>query len=64
MTGLGMRHISWVQVIHDGGTVRAVAHGLRHRLPATVPITLRQAAALTGRGVPLVVRAERTGRNG
>jgi len=64
MSGLGMRHISWVQVLHGGGTVRAVAHGLRHRLPGSVPITVGQAAELGRRGVPLVVRAERTGRNG
>ena len=59
MSGLGMRHISWVHVTYDDHTVRATAHGLGHRLPATVPITLSQAAALGRNGVPLLVHEGR-----
>jgi hypothetical protein len=51
-----LRRINWVRVIIDRNGVRAEAVGIRHRLPAVVPISVAMAASLARKGVPLVVR--------
>jgi len=58
VSALGMRRVSWVQILVDEGGEysRAEAHGIGHRLPRTVPIPLSAAAALAAQGVPLLVR--------
>lgn len=60
----GLRRVSWVRVeVVAGRPVRAEAVGVAHRLPVTVPISLRRAAELAAGGVPVVRRrvdAERT----
>ncbi len=52
----GLRRVDWIRVLlsHDGP--RAEAVGVRHRQPATAPISLASAARLAAAGSPLVVR--------
>ena len=57
MTIAGLRRVSWVSVTTGGSRPVAEAHGLGHRLPAVVRISLRTATALGSAGVPLVVRS-------
>ena len=57
---LGMRRLSWVQVVVDGETSRAEVHGLGHRLPCVRQVSLITAAELAAEGLPVVVsRADR-----
>jgi hypothetical protein len=49
------RRLNWVRVIVEPDGVRAEAVGIRYRLPAVVPISLRLAAELAREGTPLVV---------
>jgi hypothetical protein len=51
-----MKRIGWVQVVHDGDDCRAEVHGLAHRLPRTLPVTMATASTLAAEGVPLLVR--------
>jgi hypothetical protein len=48
--------VAWVVVTVDGSGVHATAGGVTHRLPRTVPITMREAHRLVAEGVPVVVR--------
>ncbi|HEX9994955.1 MAG TPA: hypothetical protein VGB14_18665 [Acidimicrobiales bacterium] len=52
----GLRRVAWVVVTVDGSGVHATAGGVTHRLPRTVPITMREAHRLVAEGVPVVVR--------
>lgn len=52
---LGMRHISWIDITVDEVGVRAQAHGVGHRLPRVIPVSLAAAADLASGGTPLVV---------
>ena len=60
MTVAGLRRVSWVSVTPaapgQGAGVVAEAHGIGHRHPAVVRISLRTAQRLQEAGVPLVVR--------
>jgi hypothetical protein len=49
------RRLNWVRVIVDDDGIRAEAVGIRYRLPAVVPISLRLAAELARDGTPLTV---------
>ncbi len=53
---LGMRHISWIDITVDESGVRAHAHGVGHRLPRVIPVSLASATDLAAEGTPLVVR--------
>jgi len=53
---LGMRHISWIDIIVDDAGARAQAHGVGHRLPRVIPLSLAAAADLASEGTPLVMR--------
>jgi anthranilate phosphoribosyltransferase len=50
-----LRRIDAVHIDVQRRPARAVATGITHRLPATVPITLAAAARLSALGVPVVV---------
>ncbi|MHB1584226.1 MAG: hypothetical protein ACYCU7_01330 [Acidimicrobiales bacterium] len=53
----GLRRVSWVRIeVVAGRPVRAEAVGVAHRLPVTVPISLKRAAELAAGGVPVVRR--------
>ena len=52
---LGMRRLSWLQVVVDGETSRAEVHGLGHRLPCVREVSLTTAAELAAEGLPVVV---------
>jgi len=53
----GLRRVSWVRIeVVAGRPVRAEAVGVAHRLPVTVPISLRRASELAAGGVPVVRR--------
>ncbi|HSL59803.1 MAG TPA: hypothetical protein VK866_18285 [Acidimicrobiales bacterium] len=52
----GLRRIDWVRVDLTGDQPRADAHGVRHRLPRSVAISIEDALRLARAGVPLVVR--------
>lgn len=53
----GLRRVEWVRLeLVNGRPTRAEAVGVAHRLPVTVPISLRQAARLVAGGIPVVVR--------
>ena len=52
----GLRRISWVTVTVEDGHATAVVHGLGHRFPKTVRISLRAALELAADGTPTVVR--------
>lgn len=49
------RHISWVRFELSATGTRAEVHGVRHRLPVTVPASVDAALALAAAGVPAVV---------
>lgn len=56
-----LRRVGWVRLdLEPGRPVRAVAVGVAHRLPLTVPISLHRAAQLAADGVPVVVRRPAT----
>jgi hypothetical protein len=51
------RRISWASLeLHDDGP-RGTVHGLRHRLPVTVPVPVDVVLSLSLQGVPTVVVA-------
>jgi hypothetical protein len=49
------RHISWIRFELSASGTRAEVHGVRHRLPVTVPASLEAALALAASGIPTVV---------
>jgi hypothetical protein len=53
----GLRRTDWVRITIGDGEPSAEAVGVGHRLPASAPITIPLALALTASGVPLVVHA-------
>jgi hypothetical protein len=56
-----LRRVAWVRLdLEPGRPVRAVAVGVAHRLPVTVPISLHRAAQLSADGVPVVVHRSAT----
>jgi hypothetical protein len=56
VTVAGLRKVSWVSVTAGASRPVAEAHGIGHRHPAVVRISLRTANALQRAGVPLVLR--------
>ena len=52
----GLRRVSWVSVTVEQGHATALVHGLGHRTPRTLRISLKAASDLAAVGVPTVVR--------
>lgn len=58
----GLRTVSWVSVMVEHGHARAQVHGLGHRSPKAIRISLKTASDLAAAGVPTVIRHARDGR--
>ena len=52
----GMRRVSWVRIVVDGGEAHCEVLGVGHRLPNVHRVSLDTALALAASGVPTVVR--------
>ncbi|MDP9402994.1 MAG: hypothetical protein M3P85_06590 [Actinomycetota bacterium] len=59
---VGLRRVSWVLIIMDGGVPRCQVEGVGHRLPVRRTVPLATAVALIAAGTPYAVRSpEATG---
>jgi len=61
MTVAGLRRVNWVSVTTSASAARrpvAEAHGIGHRFPAVVRISLHTANALRAAGIPVVLHTE------
>lgn len=59
LCALGFRRIEFVRLIVDDECATAEVTGVAHRLPRTIPISLRTAHALIEAGVPSRIEARR-----
>jgi hypothetical protein len=57
-----LRRIEEVRLIAIDGHLRAEVHGIGHRLPACVPVSVALAARLVEAGAPLTVQTELSSR--
>jgi hypothetical protein len=55
----GLRRISWVSVTVDRHDAVAEVHGIGHRLPRVVRVSLATASSLVADGTPVVVHRVR-----
>ena len=51
----GLRRVSWVSVTVEGNEAVAEVHGIGHRLPRVVRVSLATASSLVADGTPVVV---------
>jgi hypothetical protein len=56
----GLRRVSWVRIVVDGGGARCEVLGVGHRLPSVRRVSLDTALTLAASGVPTVVRSAAT----